>query len=169
MAQAGRRGYLGDMHPRAQLNSTQIIRFAAARCWALLHPEPVSAADDTCDKDWTVVTIARGGAWGVATEPYLGQAIAAAIHRCKEMDGTNGGCGAQHAASRGAWIVAKLCGGEPIIAAASSLAAAEQAAMHREIDLQVAYVPDLPPCRRLLTAGPDGSVSIQDDNWALAR
>ena len=160
---------MGDMHPRAQLHSTQIIRFAAALCLALVHARPVSAADDTWDKDWTVVTIARGGAWRVATEPYLGQAIATAIHRCKAKNGTNGGCGAQYAAGHGARIVAKLCGGEPIIAAQSSLAAAEQAAMHREIDLQVAYGPDLPPCRRLLTAGPDGSVSIQNENWALAR
>jgi hypothetical protein len=95
--------------------------------------------------------------------------MATAIHRCKAMDGTNGGCGAQFAAGRGAWVVAKLCGDEPIIAAASSLDAAEQATTRREIDLQKVYVPDMPRCWHILTVDPDGSISIQNDHWALAR
>jgi len=110
------------------------------------------------EADWTVVTLANDGAWGAATEPSAGQAIAMAIRHCKAMSRTGLGCGAQFRAIRAGWIVAYRCGDENIVAAERMLADAEQAARRREVELRVSYARDLPPCRRSLTIGPRGEV-----------
>ena len=108
--------------------------------------------------DWTVVTLARDGSWGVAIAGTQGQALAAAIHDCREMAAGLTDCGAQFVTSRGGWVVAKLCRDHRIIVAAPTPEAAEQAALFREIDLKELYVPDLPPCRQVLTVDPRGTV-----------
>jgi hypothetical protein len=110
------------------------------------------------EADWTVVTLANDGAWGAATEPSAGQAIAKAIRHCKATSRTGLGCGAQFRAIRAGWIVAYRCGAENIVAAERLLADAEQAARRREIELRVSYARDLPPCRPSLTVGPRGEV-----------
>jgi len=113
------------------------------------------------EADWTVVTLANDGAWGAATEPSAGQAIAKAIRHCRAMSRTGLGCGAQIRAIRAGWIVADRCGDENIVAAERLLADAEQAARRREIELRVSYARNLPPCRRSLTVGPrEEAVSI---------
>ena len=110
--------------------------------------------------DWTVVTLARDGSWGVAIAGTQGQALAAAIRDCREMASGLTDCGAQFVTTRGGWVVAKLCRDHRIIVAAPTPEAAEQAALFREIDLKELYVPDLPPCRRVLTVDPRGTAVL---------
>ena len=45
---------------------------------------PAASTDDYWDKDVTLVAIAPDGTWGVATEPFIGRAIANAIADCKK-------------------------------------------------------------------------------------
>ena len=110
--------------------------------------------------DWTVVTMAPDGAWGSATEPSMGQALAKAIGSCKAMSGSKIGCGAQSRAIQAGWIVATRCGDTNIIVAERRLAHAERAARERETDLREHYAPNLPPCRRVLTVNPRGGVMV---------
>jgi len=110
--------------------------------------------------DWTVVTMAPDGAWGSATEPSSGQALAKAIGDCKAMSGREIGCGAQARAFRGGWILATRCGDTNILVAERRLADAERAARERETDLREHYARDLPPCRRVLTINPRGGVMV---------
>jgi len=106
----------------------------------------------------TVVTLARDGAWGVATAGSQGPAIAAAIRHCRKMSVTSSDCGAQFITTRGSWVVANLCGDQKIIVAGETRDAAEQAAIKREIDLKQNYRPGLPTCRRILTVNAQGAV-----------
>jgi hypothetical protein len=124
-------------------------------CSALLYAaSQVHAAND----DWTVVTIARHGSWGVATASSQSQAIAMAIRDCKAMAETPSDCGAMFTTIRGGWTLAKLCGDEKIIETGDTLQEAEQAAFYREMDLSLYYVPALPPCRRVLMVDPHGTI-----------
>ena len=107
----------------------------------------------------TVVTLARDGSWGVATAASQGPAIAAAISDCRAMAGAPSDCGAQFVTSRGGWVIANLCGDHPIIVGADTRQEAEAAAAKREIEVRRVYVPDLPPCRRVLTVDPAGAVA----------
>ncbi|MFZ1104113.1 MAG: hypothetical protein WAN86_14940, partial [Hyphomicrobiaceae bacterium] len=100
------------------------------------------------------------GAWGSATEPSMGQALAKAIGNCKAMSGTKIGCGAQFRAIQAGWIVANRCGDTNIVVAERRLADAVQAARKRETDLRQLYAPDLPPCRRVLTIDPRGGAMV---------
>jgi hypothetical protein len=124
-------------------------------CSALLYAaSQVHAVND----DWTVVTIARHGSWGVATASSQSQAIATAIRDCKAMAETPSDCGAMFTTIRGGWTLAKLCGDEKIIETGKTLQEAEQAALYREIDLSLFYVPALPPCRLVLMVDPHGII-----------
>jgi hypothetical protein len=156
------------MHSKNGLHMTRARRLAAALCLALWLPHQAFPAD-AWKQDWRVVTVGRAGAWGVGTEPSFSQTMSTAIRRCKQTADTDGGCGARYTAVRGARVVGTLCAGEPMFAAGSSLADADEAALHREIDLQVVYLPDLPPCQLVLTVDPDGSISVHIDNWAFSR
>lgn len=107
---------------------------------------------------WTVATIAPDGSWGVATEPFIYQAIAAAVSNCRTMSRQKTGCGAQLRAIRAGWIVARRCGKANILAAEESITAAESAAADRERELRLAYAEEIPPCLRVLTVNPYGNV-----------
>ena len=113
--------------------------------------------------DWTVVTMAPDGAWGSATEPSVGHALAKAIGNCKAMSGTEIGCGAQFRAIQAGWVLATRCGDRNIVVAERRLADAERAARKRETDLRQLYAPDLPPCRRVLTVDP------REERWWQRR
>jgi hypothetical protein len=124
------------------------------------HPELGPSAMSPGGRDWTVVTMAPGGSLGVATAATAGEAIAQAIRNCRGMFREGRGCGAQSRAVRTGWILAMRCGARNIIAAEASLSDAERAAADREAELRHVYVPDLPPCRRLLTVDPQGGIGI---------
>jgi hypothetical protein len=122
------------------------------------RPAPERLALD----DWTVVTIASDGSWGVATDISTSSAIAKAIANCRKMSQAHSGCGAYFTAIRGGWSLGFRCGSENIIVAAHELAEAERAAVYREIDLKHRYVPDMPPCRRILSVDPQGALGAQE-------
>jgi hypothetical protein len=107
----------------------------------------------------TVVTMAPDGSWGVATELTAGRAIVGAIRRCRAMTRAELGCGAQFSAIREGWIVAYRCGDTNIVTAVRALADAVQAAHERESELRAFYMPNLPPCRQVLTVDPRGEVT----------
>ena len=106
----------------------------------------------------TVLTMARGGAWGTATETSTSRAIAFAIRNCQAMAQSRLGCGAMFTTVRSGWSVALLCGDEPIIAAASERPDAERLAVEREAELREVHRRDLPPCARVVTVDPNGAV-----------
>ena len=121
------------------------------------------------ENDWTVVTMARDGSWGIANAASQGQAIASAIHDCKAMSGGQSDCGSQFTTIRVGWTIAKLCGDHKIIVTGISLADAEKAALNREIELQLFYAPDLPPCKNILTVDPAGSIAAQKPQYSSVR
>jgi hypothetical protein len=108
--------------------------------------------------DWTVLTMAPDGSWGTATSFQTNRAIATAIANCKIMSQIEMGCGASFTVIQAGWSLGIRCGRENIIAAAKTLADAEQAAVNREHQLRRLYVPDMPSCRRLVTVDPQGKI-----------
>ena len=110
------------------------------------------------DHDWTVVRLTRNGMWGVASDSSQSQAMSEAIRLCRATAGPSAGCGAQLTAAQGGWIIANLCGDHQVMATGGSLVDAEQEALNREIGLQLFYVPDLPPCKRIVTVDATGAI-----------
>jgi hypothetical protein len=122
----------------------------------LSPPAPVAYSGST--EDWTVLTMAPDGAWGAATDEYVNLAIARAIANCKKMTRAELGCGAAFKAIQAGWSLGFRCGEENIIVAESTLSGAEQAAINGEISLRQEYVPQMPPCRRVVTVDPRGVI-----------
>jgi hypothetical protein len=121
---------------------------------------PGWTADDEPD-DYpyrTVLTLARDGSWGTATDSDTGQAIAAAIRDCKAMSRSVNSCGARLTTIFRGWSLAVLCGDEIILVAASQRSEAERMAVAREAELRLVYRRDMPFCVRIATVGPDGAV-----------
>jgi hypothetical protein len=120
-------------------------------------PVSIAIAAEDWDHDWTVVTMARNGSWGVGIDYPIAGAIAAA--KCRAMSGGVSDCGAAFAATRGGWIIGVRCGDYRILATGEDLKDAEATALDREIDLKRLYVPDLPACQCVLTVDPRGAVT----------
>ena len=129
---------------------------------------PAHATDDW-DQDWTVVTMAHNGSWGIGTHRHVTSALASAISDCRAMSTTTSDCGAESVSSRGGWVLGLRCGDYIILASARHLKEAETAALNREIDLKELYVPDLPPCRRVLTVNPYGVATAADARPSIHR
>jgi hypothetical protein len=123
-----------------------------------------AAADEDWEKDWTVVTMARDGSWGVGIDHHIAGANAAAIRECKAGGGSD--CGAEFAATRGGWIIGLRCDDYRILVAGKDLREAEAAALYREIDLKQLYVSDLPSCHRVLTVDPRGAVTTASPRFS---
>src|SRR4051794_26687540 len=122
---------------------------------------PAFASDDDGiipTEQWTVLTLASDGAWGTATDFFMGRAIAFAIRNCKAVSDRPIGCGARLTATRAGWSVAMLCGTTPIIAARKQLADTERAVADRETELRQVYLRDMPPCARVATVDPNGAI-----------
>jgi len=140
-----------------------VISLAAA-----LATSPV-AAQTLADDDWTVLTMAPDGSWGAATGP-INRAIAFAIANCKIAYQRKIGCGAAFTSIRTGWSLGIQCGRETIVVAEKTLADAERAATRREAELRQLYVPDMPPCRRVVTVDPNGSIIVPPaDGSATSR
>jgi len=125
---------------------------------------PAGASDD----NWTVLTMAPDGAWGVATDAAVNQAIARALSSCKTRSRTEIGCGAYSTAIRSGWSLGIRCGRNNIVVSANELADAERTAGERERVLRQNYVPDMPPCRRVVTIDPRGAIVATDPNESQA-
>jgi hypothetical protein len=123
--------------------------------WAAMVP--ANASDE---EDWTVVTMARNGSWGVATDASMGRAIFVAIRDCRAMSTGQNDCGAEFTTIRRGWTLALLCGDQRILAAAKGLDEAGSAAALR-VELKRAYLPNLLPCRRVLSVDPNGVIVAQ--------
>jgi hypothetical protein len=137
-----------------ELSTLVFVAFAAV--------SPLAHAEDDWDQDWTVVTMAHNGSWGIGTHRHVASALASAIDDCRAMSTTTSDCGAESVSTRGGWILGLRCGDYIILASTSDLNEAEAAALYREIDLRELYVPDLPPCRRVLTVNPHGVATATD-------
>ena len=132
---------------------------AFAPLFAQSNAEAAGNSSDWWTKDVTVVTMAPGGAWGVATESTASLAIAKAIDNCRNRtSGRELGCGAYTATIRGGWILGLRCGDRSILAADHDLTAAKRIALDREGELRRLYVPNLPSCLRVLTVDPGGTI-----------
>src|SRR5215813_9837433 len=121
---------------------------------------PAGASDD----NWTVLTMAPDGAWGAATDAAVNQAIARALSSCKTRSDAEIGCGSYSTAIRSGWSLGIRCGRSNIVVSANDLADAERAAGERERVLRQSYVPDMPPCRRVVTIDPRGAIVAADPN-----
>jgi hypothetical protein len=153
----------------------EIMRHIRLRCSVMIAAFATGVtcgppAAEAVDLDeLTVVTLSGDGAWGVATASSQGPAIAAAIRNCRAMAGGPSDCGAQFTTTRGGWVHASLCGCHKIVAAAETQEAVEQAAIKRETDLEQHYGAALPPCRHVVTVGPDGTVLVGEAASAHLR
>jgi hypothetical protein len=116
------------------------------------------AAIEEWAHDFTVLTMAPDGAWGTATDPRINRAIYLAISNCKAMSKAKLGCGAYQTTVRGGWSLGIRCGRENIITADRDLAEAENRARRREAELRELYVPNMPPCVRIVTIDPNGNI-----------
>jgi hypothetical protein len=138
------------------------LAFASLLAGAVLFMTPPGHAGDdgavVLGEYVTVLTLARDGAWGTATETSTSRAIAFAIRDCKAMSRRELGCGAMLTTVRSGWSIALLCGDETIIAASARLADAELTAKKREAELRHVYQRNMPPCVRIATVNPYGSV-----------
>jgi hypothetical protein len=147
----------------------KIREFSTLIFVALMAVSHFAQAADDWDQDWTVVTMAHNGSWGIGTHRHLTSALASAINDCRAMSTTTSDCGAEAVSSRGGWVLGLRCGDYIILASASDLKEAEAAVLYREIDLRELYVPDLPPCRRVLTVNPHGVATATDARLSTHR
>ena len=148
------------------MSKRSLLRTACAVAINLGIVDAPAAQSDSIRRsvdDVTVLTMAPDGSWGVATDMSTSSAIAKAIANCRKMSQAHLGCGAYFTAIRDGWSLGLRCGGENIIVAANALAEAERAALNREIDLKERYVPDMPPCRRVLSVDPQGALVISGE------
>jgi hypothetical protein len=53
---------------------------------ALVSPIPLAAQHE---QEWTVVTLALDGSWGVGTSEHYGPALASALRKCEATSGGN--------------------------------------------------------------------------------
>jgi hypothetical protein len=110
--------------------------------------------------DWTAVTLARSGAWGISTAPMRGAAIAGAIQQCRAMTQGPSDCGAHYIVRRGAWIVGLVCGDQQISVAAPTLEDAMGAARSRRDAVGAVPAGDLTKCTTILVVTPTGASAV---------
>lgn len=109
-------------------------------------------------KDVTVLAIAPDGTWGVATETFIGLAVARAIEDCRSKFRGKIGCGYRSTSVRAGWSLGFRCGTENIIVAERSKADAEQTALRQEHELRMRYAPNMPACERSVMVNPQGAI-----------
>lgn len=119
---------------------------------ALLLPVPLAAQHHS---EWTVVTLALDGSWGVGTSEYYGPALASALRKCEAMSGAQSDCGADVTAVRQGWTLGILCGDHRVLVAAPDLTTAIMDAQARQEYLRDLYG-DLPSCSCVMWADPRG-------------
>ncbi|MGH8430993.1 MAG: hypothetical protein ACREUF_11370, partial [Solimonas sp.] len=111
------------------------------------------------DPEWTVLTVAVNGAWGVSTARRQTEAIAGAVRRCQMRSTDPSDCGAELIAYRTGWALAILCGHHRILVSDGDREEVEAAAYERIAALKQASASSLPRCRRVLTVDPVGTVT----------
>jgi hypothetical protein len=141
-------GYVGQ-------RATRRLRTA---CFALLLAAPglSAAAEET---NWTVLTVARNGNWGIASARTQGDAIAGAVLRCQAMTADESDCGAELVAFRSGLALALMCGDYHVIVTANDPADADGFALDRLVVLSELYGPEFPVCQRLLQIDSHGALT----------
>jgi hypothetical protein len=142
---------------RDATRSRAICRVLIASVALALGPLTPGAAQD--EPDWTVVTVARNGAWGVASANLRSEAIATALRRCRSMSDEDSDCGAELVSFRSGCALAMLCGDYRVLVAGNNGHEVELLAQQRIFILRELYAPDFPPCRLLLSLDPDGNLT----------
>src|SRR6202011_1950919 len=93
------------------------VRRMLPACFAvLLATSGLSAADE--ETNWTVLTVARNGNWGIARARTQGEAITGALLRCQAMTADESDCGAEFVAFRSGLALASMCGDQRVIVTA---------------------------------------------------
>ena len=123
---------------------------------ALLLPVPLAAQHES---EWTVVTLARNGSWGVGTSEYYGPALASALRKCEAMSTGQSDCGAEVTAVRQGWTLGILCGDHRVLVAATDLTTAILDAQVRQIYLRDLYGDGMPSCSCVAWVDPQGFAS----------
>lgn len=156
-------GSIATISNTPRLPYATCILYVGLCAFAIAYAQPHSS--DSIDLDvsasdgrWTVLTVAPDGSWGAATESMSNRAIANAIAECRFKYRAEVGCGGHQVAVQQGWIVGLRCGKENILAAGRSQAEADWSAMRGENELRRLYVPDMPPCRRIVTIDPRGMI-----------
>jgi hypothetical protein len=140
-----------------------ILAFLSA---ALLLPAPLAAQHES---EWTVVTLARDGSWGVGTSEYYGPALASALRKCDAMSTEHSDCGAEVTAVRQGWTLGILCGDHRVLVAATELTTAILEAQARQIYLRDLYGDSLPSCLCVMWVDPRGFAATSRKPWGAAR
>ena len=135
------------------------LRSSAAGLAILLVAAPSARAQAGADSEWTVLTVAHNGAWGLSTARTQGEAIAGALRQCQARSPDPADCGAELVAYKDGWALAILCGDRRVMVSAGDLDEAEAVAYERIAALKLSCPSGLPPCRRLLTVDPAGVVT----------
>ena len=118
---------------------------------ALLLPAPLAAQHE---QEWTVVTLALDGSWGVGTSEHYGPALASALRKCEAASGGQSDCGAEVTAVRQGWTLGILCGDHRVLVAATDLTTAIMDAQARQMFLRDLYGDGLPSCSCVMWADP---------------
>jgi hypothetical protein len=128
-------------------------------CFALLLAAPALPAAAEEPTNWTVLTVARNGGWGIATAPTQGEAIAGAVFRCQAMTAGESDCGAELVAFKSGLAMALLCGDHRVIVTANDPAEADGFALDRLVLLREVYGSDFPVCQHLLQIDAHGALT----------
>ncbi|HEV3490045.1 MAG TPA: hypothetical protein VG224_05510 [Reyranella sp.] len=139
-----------------------VAQLAARRmltaCFVLfLATSPLSAADE--ETNWTVLTIARNGNWGIANARTQGEAIAGALLRCQTMTADESDCGAEFVAFRSGLALALMCGDYRVIVTANDSEEADSSALDRLLALRGLHGSDFPACQHLLQIDSSGALT----------
>ena len=132
----------------------------------VLLPVPLAAQQES---EWTVVTLARDGSWGVGTSEYYGPALASALRKCEAMSDGQSDCGAEVTAVRQGWTLGALCGEHRVLVAATELTTAIMDAQARQMFLRDLYGDDLPSCSCVMWVDPRGFAASSRKSWGAAR
>lgn len=140
--------------------------FLAFLSAVLLLPAPLAAQPVS---EWTVVTLALDGSWGVGTAEYYGPALASALRKCEAMSNAQSDCGADVTAVKNGWTLGALCGDHRVLVAAPELTAAILEAQARQMYLKELYGDSLPSCSCVMWVNPQGFVAASRKPWGAAR
>jgi hypothetical protein len=151
--------------PNGNLGSLSTDRRRRVRSWIAgcafllaVASSPALAETGWSDEGWTVLTVARSGAWGLSTARTQGEAIAGALRQCQGRSADHSDCGAELIAYKVGWALAILCGDHRVMATADEWEAVEAIASERIAALGQIHG-ELPSCRHLLTVNPVGAVT----------
>ncbi len=132
----------------------------------LLLPAPLAAQPVS---EWTVVTLALDGSWGVGTAVHYGPALASALRKCEAMSDGQSDCGADVTAVRQGWTLGILCGDHRVLVAATELTTALLDAEARQMFLKELYGDGMSNCSRVMWVDPQGFATASKKRWRASR